>query len=290
MRTTGLAAIALLWLIGPAVTAARERNPVSVPAEPSGRAGDLKSATLAAYDRYVALTEARMARELAGGSPFLWIDRQPDAARREHLAGMARGEVVVERLETLDGRRGIDVPDGVVHHWIGTVLLPGVALDRAVAFVQDYARYPSLFAPLIQSARVVNRAGDRFDVRMRTSMKKMMVTVVLEGDYTIEYRPVGSARVYTRNIASNLVQIHDAGEPGERREPVDNGSGWLWRIATYCSFEQRAEGTYEQCESVSLTRGIPFGVAWIVKPFVSGIPRESLAFTLGQVRTALRGS
>ena len=119
-------------------------------------------------------------------------------------------------------------------------------------------------------------------------MSKMMVTVVLEGDYAIEYRRVGPTQVYTRNIASKLTQVHDAGTPKERSEPVDQGAGWLWRIATWCSFEQRPEGTYEQCESASLTRGIPFAVSWIVKPFVSGIPRESLEFTLGGVRAALQ--
>lgn len=270
VAAAGAIVVAALCLTWEAPTAARE----------------LKPETLAAWEKYMALTEARMAGELAGQSPFLWVDRQPEAERRRHMTALARGDIVVSELETRDGDKDIEVKGGIIHHWIGTVLLPGVKMDRAIEFVQDYGRYPDHFSPLIQRASIASRSPDRFVVRMRTSMKKV-VTIVLEGDYAIEYRRVSPTQVYTRNVATNLVQIHDAGEANERAEPVDEGSGWLWRIATYCSFEERPEGTYEQCESASLTRGIPWAVAWIVKPFVSGIPRESLEFTLGGVRSAL---
>jgi hypothetical protein len=50
---------------------------------------------------------------------------------------------------------------------------------------------------------------------------------------------------------------------------------------------ERDGGTYIQCESLTLTRDIPFGVGWIVGPFVTSIPRESLSFTMQQTRKAL---
>jgi hypothetical protein len=53
---------------------------------------------------------------------------------------------------------------------------------------------------------------------------------------------------------------------------------------------QRDGGTYVQCESISLTRGIPFGFAWMIRPFVTGIPRESLEFTLNTTRKTLGGT
>ena len=58
----------------------------------------------------------------------------------------------------------------------------------------------------------------------------------------------------------------------------------MWRLNTYCSFEEIPAGTVEQCESVSLTRGIPFGTGWVIDRYVNSIPRETLAFTLGRVR------
>jgi hypothetical protein len=38
---------------------------------------------------------------------------------------------------------------------------------------------------------------------------------------------------------------------------------------------------------VSLSRGIPTGFGWIVGPFVTSIPRESLTFTLETTRRQL---
>ncbi len=256
---------------------------VTVTAPPA----DLKPATLAAFDRYVALTEARMATEIAGASPFLWIDRQPEPGRKAIMGRLTLREVVSARLQTRDGRNEIDAPDGLIHHWVGTALLPSVTLDRALAFVRDYALYPKHFAPLIQRTRVLKNTGDHYDVQMRTWTKKV-ITVVMDADYAITYRRLTPTRVATTNIASNLHEVDDAGSPSERRTPAEKGAGYLWRFNTYCWFDERAEGVYEQCESISLTRDVPFGLGWIVKPFITGIPRETLEFTLGQVQAALK--
>ena len=247
---------------------------------------DLRPHTLKAFERYVQLTEARIATETSGAAPFLWIDRQPEAAKNGMLTRLRQGEVVVERLQTRDGKAEIDVDDGLLHHWIGTVLLPQVKLDRAIAFVQNYPKYPVVFAPLIQRAQVTSQSPERFAVTMRTWTKKV-ITVVVDADYVIEYRRLGPPRVYSRSIASNVREVSSAGTASESSVPAERGQGFLWRLNTYCSFEERNEGVYEQCETVSLTRDIPFGLGWIIRPIVSGMPRETLAFTLGKVRSGV---
>lgn len=249
-------------------------------------ARQLRPATLAAFDRYVALTETRLAAERRGAAPFLWLDAQPGATRTHLMARLAKGEVVVERLDTRDGGASINVPDGMIHHWIGTVALPGVRLDRLLAFVQDYNNYPKVFAPMIPRAEVLDRSGDRFLVRMRTSVKKV-ITVVMDGDYTVEYHRLSPTRVWTSNVVSGLEEVSDAGTASESKQAGDAASGYLWRFRMYCAFEERAELSLEQCESISLTRAAPFGVGWIIKPFITGIPRDTIAFTLGQVRAGL---
>ena len=93
-------------------------------------------------------------------------------------------------------------------------------------------------------------------------------------------------------------------EPGEPlvgdREAVPGGTvaeralspseehGFLWRLNTYWSYEERDGGLYMQIESVSLTRSIPTGFGWLVRPFVESVPRESLEFTLRSMCNALR--
>lgn len=253
---------------------------------PQPRARELTPQAVAAFERYVQLTEARMTGEVAGSSPFLWIDRQPVPDRVAVVARLGRGEVVSAQLHTREGTRKIDAPSALIHHWIGTVLLPGVPLDRAAAFVQRYERYPEIFTPMIERANVLNRSGDVFTVAMRTRAEKV-ITVVLDADYRVEYRRVSPARLYTRSVASRIHEIADAGQPSERRTPSENGRGYLWRLHTYCWFEAKPEGTYEQCESVSLTANAPWLFRPIIKPFITGIPRETLEFTLGRVRKEL---
>lgn len=243
----------------------------------------LRPATTEAFTRYVQLTESRIADEVDGRSPFLWVDRQPAAQRARLLERLRNGEVVSDRLETRDGRSKIGVDDGMIHHWIGTVLIPDVSVAEVREFVQDYPRYPAHFTPLIQRTNVVDRRAESFRVHMRTWMKKV-ITVVVDADYVVDYHHLDATRMYSRSEAHDIHIVEDADSSGEQRVPADETDGLLWRLNTYCSFEQRAEGTYEQCESVSLTRGIPLMLRWLISPFVTGIPRETLAFTLGQVR------
>jgi hypothetical protein len=100
-------------------------------------ARELKPATLAAFDKYVKLTEARMTAEIDGASPFLWVDRQPPSRRAQLAAQLKRGDVLAERLQTREGNAEIRVSDGLIHHWVGTVFLPGATMDKVMAFVKD---------------------------------------------------------------------------------------------------------------------------------------------------------
>jgi hypothetical protein len=40
-------------------------------------------------------------------------------------------------------------------------------------------------------------------------------------------------------------------------------------------------------EAISLTREIPAGLGWLIRPFVTSVPQESLSFTLSRTRAAL---
>ena len=273
----GVTSPSALWCVGMALLVA-----VAPPAL------DLKPHTAAAFERYVRAVEGRIAEETSGRVPLLWIERLPESRKKQVQQNLRNGEVVVERLPPpREGNRVIEAEDGLIHHWIGTVFLPGATLEKVIPFVQDYAKYPQHFKPLIQRSTIRSRAGDRFVVEMRTSESRYGVTVVLEADYAIEYQRLDANRLFTRSITSNIFEIDDPDKKTESRKPAEKGTGFLWRLNTYCSFETRPEGTYEQCESISLTRGLPF-LLGMFKPLITGIPRDTLTFTLGQVQKSLR--
>jgi hypothetical protein len=56
---------------------------------------------------------------------------------------------------------------------------------------------------------------------------------------------------------------------------------------TYWRFEEKEGGTYVECQSISLTRDIPTGLGWLIGPYVTSVPRESLTFTLATTRSAI---
>jgi hypothetical protein len=244
----------------------------------------LQPHTLAGWNAYIAVHDAELAQVGAAGTSFLWLDRQPSADRGRIEQALQAGEVVVERRELRDsGGRAIEVEDGRIHHWVGIVRIPGATLDEVLAFVQDYDRYPERFAPMIPRASVRSRQGDRWTVAMRNRTKKV-ITVVIDADYVVDFTRLGPTRLESMNVATNIAQVHDAGTPQERRQPGDEADGYLWRFRMVCRFDQRDDGTYEECESVSLTRDIPWLLRPIVGPFVDSVPRETIAFTLGVIR------
>ncbi|HTS49839.1 MAG TPA: hypothetical protein VMH05_17945, partial [Bryobacteraceae bacterium] len=93
---------------------------IAVPA----RASELKDETVAAYDRYVRATEARMKDDL-GNSGFLAIDRLPENRRQKAYDQVRRGELYIQQLHTREGEHGIEIPSGLVHHWVAVIFVPG---------------------------------------------------------------------------------------------------------------------------------------------------------------------
>ena len=83
------------------------------------------------------------------------------------------------------------------------------------------------------------------------------------------------------------MEVEHPGTPEEREKPEGNDRGVMWRFYNYCSFEERADSTYMQCENITLSRSLPFPVNMIVKPFITGLPKDKLTFTLEAARRYL---
>jgi len=248
------------------------------------RAVELKPETNATFNRYVQLTEQRMQNDLQSG-PFLWVDGLPMQQQKAASEGLKRGEVVIQRLETLERGTPIQVPGGLIHHWMGIVFIPGTNLKQTVALLQAYDQHSRVYAPRVLLSKLIERNGDDFKVFLRLRETKI-VTVVLDTEYDVHYLHIDSTRAYSRSYSTRVTEVVSAGKPGEHEEPVGNDSGFLWRLNSYWRFQERDGGVYIQLEAVSLTRDIPDGLGWLIRPFVTSIPRESVMFTLNRTRDA----
>jgi len=98
----------------------------------------------------------------AGKTSFLWIDGLPEAQRREALQTVQRKELSIEKLETKDNGREIDVPGGLIHHWVGTAFVQGASINDALAILQDYNEHHRIYAPTVAASKLQSRDGDRF--------------------------------------------------------------------------------------------------------------------------------
>jgi hypothetical protein len=257
-----------------------------VAALPRASAADLKQKTTDAFNKYVAVTEARMAGEVKPGGQFLYPDHpapNPSQEMRDAYDRLKRGEILVERQETtLDGK-DVEVPDGMVHHWVGLVFIPGANLQQTLAVVQDYDHRAELYKPEVVAAHTISHQGDDYRIFMRLYQKRF-TTVAFNTEYAIHWGRVDERRLYSNSISTRVAEVVDPAKPDGPEVPVGHGNGYLWRLNTYWRFEEKDGGVYVQCEALSLTRDIPFGLAWLIKPLVTKIPKQSLDRALGRTR------
>jgi hypothetical protein len=246
-------------------------------------APQIEARTLQDFQRYAAATERRVQQQLQPTGPFLYIDYLPEGERAGILADLRSGEMYMDRLETRDASgKEIEVRDGMVHHWLGAVFIPGVTVEETLALVQDYNHHAEIYPSAVDAAHIIERDDGHFEVFMRFRKKKV-ITVVLETVHHVEYTRLSDTRAYS---ISRTTKVQEVDGDDVAKEP-DTGRGFMWRINSYWRFDERDGGVYIECESISLTRDIPLLLRPLIGPFVNGVPEDTLTDTLEHVRDEL---
>jgi hypothetical protein len=260
-------------------------------AQTAGAAGPSPQA-LAAFDQYVARAEANIQRQESAPDTFLGTEAFPAASRAQLEARLRHGEIVV----TSGGITPVQVPEGLIHHWVGLVFIPQATLSQLFAVLQNYDQMARYYSPDVAASHLVKHHGDNFQVSMRLREHKL-ITVMLDGLYDIRYGELDAEHQYSVSHSMQMVEVSDDRDSGQG-EPEDesdssNGDadhGFLWRTNAYWRFEQAGDGIFVEFESISLSRDVPAGWGWLVEPFIGEIPRESLVFTLRATRKAVLAS
>jgi hypothetical protein len=209
-------------------------------------------------------------------------------SRIEAYARLQRGEVISSSLRTVDPSGRSATPGALIHHWVGTVFVPGASLRQVLALLQDYDRHSEYYKPQVVKSKTVERTGNDFKVFLRLRREKI-VTVVLDTEYAVHYHQLDALQAFSESYSTRIAEVTHPDEPSEQILPPGQGQGFLWRLNSYWRFSEANHGVYIQCEAVSLTRDIPTGLSWLVTPFIENIPEESLEFTLLSTRSALLG-
>ncbi len=231
----------------------------TAPAQPS-------SAAVSAFDSYVVAVESRLAQRHRSTNAFLISEAD---------AGLRRGDLIVEKLTPAKA----DLPGALLHHWRGTAFAPGATAADFEHLMRDFSAYPQHFSPQVLRAALLTQHDDHLQASMRVRQRHV-ITVVMDTAYDITFGRLDPEHGYSISRSIRISEIESPGTQAERALAPDEEHGFLWRQNTYWTYEQRDGGLYLQIESISLSRSIPRGLAWAIRPFVESVPRESLEFAL----------
>jgi hypothetical protein len=238
------------------------------------------AAATASFDAYVSTVESRIGQQHQGAGGFL---APADQGR------LRNGELIIEKLAPASPA---GFPGAMLHHWRGTAFAPGAKAADFERLMRNFNAYPQYYAPQVVQARILSQQGDRYQVVLRVKQHHV-ITVVLDTAYDVTFARaaaphIDAPRGYSISRSTRVSEIESAGTAKEHTLAPSDDHGFLWRLNTYWSYEEHDGGLYMQIESVSLTRAIPTGLGWVIRPFVESVPRESLEFTLRSTCNALK--
>lgn len=235
------------------------------------------AAATARYDTYVGGVEKRLARQHASSAGF--VEAGPEQAAR-----LRHGDLVVERM-TPNGDDAL--PGAMLHHWRARAFVAGAHEADVERVLRDVAAYTRVYAPQVLRAKGTPTAGGGMHTAMRVRQKHVLVAV-LDTDYDVVFGRLDAGHGWSWSRSTRVAEISEAGTERERALGPGEDHGFLWRQNTYWSWVEADGGVYLEIESVSLTRSIPTGLGWAIRPFVESVPRESLEFTLRATASELR--
>ncbi len=187
-------------------------------------------------------------------------------------ARLRHGDVIVERLTPEGGKV---LPGALLHDWRGTAFIPGGTVSEFETMLRNFPAYPSEFSPQVLEAKLIAGGGDQLQMEMRVRQRHVL-EVTLDGTYEVRFGRPDAEHGWSTSQSTRIEEIGADGQPVS----MDAEDGFLWRLDTWWSYEQRDGGLYVQMETVSLTRSVPAGLGWVVGPLIENIPRDSLEFTL----------
>lgn len=226
--------------------------------------------TIAAWNRYVELTENRLTQ----------AQTTTTSKQEEHLDGdgplvIRQKDVSTAMMTTTDeAGRDIVIPYGAIHHWQGVVFVPGVDLDH----VLDAAKHP-VRQPGVLDVRVLDRSDDRLRLYLKLSQHRV-VTLTYDTEHDVRFVRLSRNLASCSSVATRIVEVNRSGS---------DDHGFLWRLNAYWLYRQVVGGVVIELESLTLSRDLPPLVGPLIRPMVNRIARESMAQTLEAFRKRLIG-
>ena len=106
----------------------------------------LKPETRAAFEAYVKAEEAKFPGMLGGPTPTVGMS-----------AGALRPTDVV--IKSMTGKGPVRVADGIIHDWVGSILVPGSSAQQALTTLQSYDEIKNLYKGEVLDSKLLWKQG-----------------------------------------------------------------------------------------------------------------------------------
>ena len=149
-------------------------------------------------------------------------------AFRPRFANPKPGNVVIAPSEK---NSLISIQEGMIHDLAAATFAKGVSVDQVLRVLQNYGEYKNIYAPDVIESRVIKHEGNRWHAFLRI-VKKKPLTVVLNSEYDVEYRPLDSGRWAVISRSTRIAEVD-----GETELGPDAGHGRIewWSVGAGCA-------------------------------------------------------
>ena len=236
----------------------------------------LSPQTVKEFEHYVTTAESSLKDRWSGKQNFMSIEDDAEA-KSQVLAGT----LLVQRV---GGSAPIEITDGLIHDWVGTVYMPNTTLDRVLKVLQDFDHHKDIY-PEVADSKLISRHGNELTGYWRLQQKGV-VPAVFNVQQDVSYQQVAPGKWKCQAYARNITEIDMSLFTRGRKFPLGQGHGYLWRLYAYWSLESYGTGVLAECRTVSLSRDIPPVLSWAISPYVDKMPQDSLTSTLKHTRDA----
>jgi len=216
----------------------------------------LDGPTLKIFQDYIAEFEK------TGLAPFnsagkLWIDGECCMKKSTFDSGK---NVVEPRLNK-------DMGAGSIHHFTGTLHIPGGTIEAVRRIMQDYPKYPRYFAPDVSQASGEVQPDstpndEHFHSKLTLTESTLWINVEYHTSYDTHYVSLDPNHWVSRSTSLSIKELLDPTNAARGYYPEGDDHGFLWRTNTYWFVRQAKGGIDVEANSITLSRPSPLGFGW----------------------------
>ena len=159
------------------------------------------------------------------------------------------GEQIIEQLTPLSAA---NLPGALLHHWRGAAFAPGATAADFERMLRDFNAYPQRFSPQVLQAKVLSQHDGQLLTTMRIRQKHIL-TVVMDANYDIAFGRLDERDGYSTSRSTAIYEIDAPGTVREHPLSPEDEHGFLWRLNTYWTYQERDGGLYSDRVRLALS-------------------------------------